>query len=299
MFTAGPAATQQLTVISWNTLVLSPAGKSSDELTYQASLRLPEGWKFGGALRTASDGRGPRRVRARLASRRWWTAPLLAGAHLRTIELSEGPIAHRIHVGGRQRGGAGRARRRDRRLEAARGRDRRPLRRPALSLLRLPADALRPHRALRARAPRVERQPHRRSARSSTPTTRLLSLDLLPHEMTHSWNGKYRRPAALMPASFEKPMEGELLWVYEGLTDYLGLVFAARSGLADARGVPREPGARRGRDGFARRAAPGGRRPTRRSRRRSCTGPGPTGRAAGAASTSISKACCSGSTPTP
>jgi predicted metalloprotease with PDZ domain len=54
--------------------------------------------------------------------------------------------------------------------------------------------------------------------------------DLLPHEFTHSWNGKYRRPAGLATPDYATPMKGELLWVYEGLTDYLGKVLAARSG---------------------------------------------------------------------
>jgi predicted metalloprotease with PDZ domain len=56
--------------------------------------------------------------------------------------------------------------------------------------------------------------------------------DLLPHEMTHSWNGKYRRPAGLATPDYQQPMRDELLWVYEGLTDYYGKVLAARSGLA-------------------------------------------------------------------
>jgi predicted metalloprotease with PDZ domain len=54
---------------------------------------------------------------------------------------------------------------------------------------------------------------------------------LLPHEMTHSWNGKYRRPIGLATPDFEQPMKGDLLWVYEGLTDYLGAVLATRCGL--------------------------------------------------------------------
>jgi predicted metalloprotease with PDZ domain len=54
---------------------------------------------------------------------------------------------------------------------------------------------------------------------------------VLPHEMVHSWNGKYRRPAGLATPDFDQPMKGELLWVYEGLTDYLGEVLAARCGL--------------------------------------------------------------------
>jgi predicted metalloprotease with PDZ domain len=51
------------------------------------------------------------------------------------------------------------------------------------------------------------------------------------HEYTHSWNGKYRRPAGLLSPDFEQPMKGTLLWVYEGLTQYLGHVLPARSGL--------------------------------------------------------------------
>jgi predicted metalloprotease with PDZ domain len=54
---------------------------------------------------------------------------------------------------------------------------------------------------------------------------------VLPHEFVHSWNGKFRRPADLATPDFEKPMQDDLLWVYEGLTDYLGPMLAARSGL--------------------------------------------------------------------
>jgi predicted metalloprotease with PDZ domain len=55
--------------------------------------------------------------------------------------------------------------------------------------------------------------------------------NLLPHEYTHSWNGKYRRPSGLATRNYQDPMRTELLWVYEGLTEYLGDVLAARSGL--------------------------------------------------------------------
>ena len=63
---------------------------------------------------------------------------------------------------------------------------------------------------------------------------KLLNADLLPHEFTHSWNGKYRRPPGLATANYQQPMKGELLWVYEGLTQYAGDVLAARSGLRTA-----------------------------------------------------------------
>ena len=55
--------------------------------------------------------------------------------------------------------------------------------------------------------------------------------DLLSHEYTHSWNGKYRRPEGLYQPNFSIPERGNLLWVYEGMTEYLGNVLAARSGL--------------------------------------------------------------------
>jgi predicted metalloprotease with PDZ domain len=55
--------------------------------------------------------------------------------------------------------------------------------------------------------------------------------DLLSHEYTHSWNGKYRRPAGLYQPDFATPQQGALLWVYKGMTQYLGNVLAARSGL--------------------------------------------------------------------
>jgi predicted metalloprotease with PDZ domain len=59
----------------------------------------------------------------------------------------------------------------------------------------------------------------------------LAEADLLSHEFTHSWNGKYRRPSTLYQPDFATMQQGKLLWVYEGMTQYLGNVLAARSGL--------------------------------------------------------------------
>jgi predicted metalloprotease with PDZ domain len=66
------------------------------------------------------------------------------------------------------------------------------------------------------------------------PNARLLMAGLFPHEFSHSWNGQYRRPEGLATPDFQQPMKGELLWVYEGLTEYLGTVLTARSGLMTA-----------------------------------------------------------------
>jgi predicted metalloprotease with PDZ domain len=62
-------------------------------------------------------------------------------------------------------------------------------------------------------------------------SARKSSASLLPHEYVHSWNGKYRRPADLATPDYQQPMQDDLLWVYEGLTNYLGTVLTARSGL--------------------------------------------------------------------
>ncbi|HET9819980.1 MAG TPA: M61 family peptidase [Rhodanobacteraceae bacterium] len=59
----------------------------------------------------------------------------------------------------------------------------------------------------------------------------MLDASLLPHEYTHSWNGKFMRPEGLWRPDFEQPEKPKLLWVYEGLTVYLGDVLTARSGL--------------------------------------------------------------------
>ena len=55
--------------------------------------------------------------------------------------------------------------------------------------------------------------------------------NLIPHEYVHSWCGKFRRPAGQCTPDFHTPQKTRLLWVYEGLTEYLGEVLMVRSGL--------------------------------------------------------------------
>ncbi len=61
---------------------------------------------------------------------------------------------------------------------------------------------------------------------------------LVTHEFSHSWNGKYRRPEDLATANFQIPMQTDLLWVYEGMNEYLGDLFAFRTGIRDASKFP-------------------------------------------------------------
>lgn len=55
--------------------------------------------------------------------------------------------------------------------------------------------------------------------------------NLLPHEYAHSWSGKFRRPARLWTPDYRQPMQGDLLWTYEGQDQFWGAVLAARSGM--------------------------------------------------------------------
>ena len=55
--------------------------------------------------------------------------------------------------------------------------------------------------------------------------------NVIAHELAHSWNGKFRRPEGLWTPDYRRPMQGQLLWVYEGQTQFWGFVLAARSGV--------------------------------------------------------------------
>ncbi len=67
----------------------------------------------------------------------------------------------------------------------------------------------------------------------TNPVSQMLGGDLLPHEFSHSWNGKYRRPFDLQQPNFNRPFpeHTELLWQYEGMNQYMGDLLAFRSGI--------------------------------------------------------------------
>ena len=118
--------------------------------------------------------------------------------------------------------------------------------------------------------------------------------DLLSHEFTHSWNGKYRRPVGLYQPDFATPMQGALLWVYEGMTEYWGNVLAARSGLknrAGVQGCAGDDGGGAGLHAGTRVAADGGYGGRRRA---FCAAGIRRGRTGGAGRTTTSRAKCCG-----
>jgi len=227
-FGAGSAATEKLYVVNWNTLLLYPAGWTTDELTYNASLKLPSGWKFGSSLPVANHA-GNEIHFAPISLTMLVDGPVIMGEYLKVIPLSsDGPPAE-LDVAADTPGALAappEVWEHWKNLVAQAG-------------ILFGARHYRDYHFLLTLSDHVahfglehhESNDSRVDERSLVEEEgRVLAAGLLSHEYVHSWNGKYRRPADLSTTDFEKPMQTDLLWVYEGLTSYLGDVLAARSG---------------------------------------------------------------------
>jgi predicted metalloprotease with PDZ domain len=228
LYTGGASATDKMTVLSWNTVLLYPAGYTTDDLTYQASLRLPDEWKFGTPLPVASQS-GTEITFKPASLTTLVDSPVIAGEYLRVVPLSENP-RQEMDIAADSAGD----------LDAPQDiLDRyKNLTDQAMKLFG--AQHFRDYHFLYSLSGHVahfglehhESNDSRTSERSLVDADqRLLAAGLLPHEYVHSWNGKYRRPADLSTPDYEKPMQDDLLWVYEGLTSYLGDMLSARSGI--------------------------------------------------------------------
>jgi predicted metalloprotease with PDZ domain len=221
-------ATASLAAIQWNRVLLYPAGAQSDSLQYRARLRLPAGWQHASALPLAGA-QGDAVQYAPVSLTTLIDSPVLAGRHFRTVELGGDP-AVQLHVA----------------ADSAAALALKPQAEQGLRRLVTEARALfgavhygRYHFLLgltdQTDSSGLE---HHESSDNWVGERALVDDDaframanLLPHEYTHSWNGKYRRPAGLATGNYHDPMQADLLWVYEGLTEYLQEVLAARSGM--------------------------------------------------------------------
>jgi predicted metalloprotease with PDZ domain len=229
-FTAGASATAELAVLSWNTVLLYPQGLAADDLTYAARLKLPQGWKHATSLAastTSSDSVEFQPVSLTMLV----DAPVLMGAHLRSVPLQSGkPVTHSIEVAADSEAAL------DMKPEDAAGYDRMVAQAGAL----FGARHYRSYRWLLSLSDAVAHfglEHHESSDDRMGEKTlreeggRRALARLLGHEYAHSWNGKYRRPADLVTGDFHHPIKSDLLWVYEGLTQYLGNILPPRSGL--------------------------------------------------------------------
>lgn len=220
-----------LGAINWNTVLVYPEGSSIDTATASVHLRLPTSWKFGTALRAekeAADGTtfAPETLRMLVDS------PLICGEYFRTIDLKgkDTPPAF-LHMTSE----AASAIAIDDKLIA----QYRKLVAEGVALFggsnfesyhfllicsdQLPKNGL---EHLQSSFNSVgEREMIDEKKRKAWPAY------LLPHEFVHSWCGKYRRPATMLTTTFHQPERTRLLWIYEGLTQYLGEVLTVRAGL--------------------------------------------------------------------
>ncbi len=229
-FSSGPGATDFLAVLSWNTVALYPQGPAADAIRVTPSLRLPAGWSFATALVKQGEDGGAVRF-APVSLETLIDSPVLAGAHLVDLDLGEhGGARHHLSMAA------------DRAADLSGAGD------LSAPMTRLVDEALTLFGArhytsyhwLLTLSDHVEHfgLEHHESSDDRVDEETLVqeaskrSLpSLLAHEFVHSWNGKHRRPEGLLSPDYQRPMQGALLWVYEGLTEHLGLVLPARAGL--------------------------------------------------------------------
>jgi len=229
-FSAGAATNANLAIVNWNELLLYPAGRAAAHVILQPSLKLPDGWKFGTALTQASRNSDTIRFHP-VTLETLIDSPVLAGRFFKEIPLApdiepkhyldmagDGPEDLNPSAG--QLSAFSNLVRETGALYKSRHYD-------SYHFLLTLSDSV-AHFGLEHHQSSDDRVEARTFLDEDAS---LLAGDLLPHEFTHSWNGKYRRPAGLATANYQQPMKGDLLWVYEGLTQYLGDVLAVRSGI--------------------------------------------------------------------
>ena len=227
----GGSATDKLLILEWNEVALYPAGTPAQKLTYDAKLILPEGWKFGTSLPVS--GQSGNSVSFKPISLDLLVdSPVISGEYFRVIDITPAgePIHHEIDMAADS--------------EAALAMS--PANIKQMTYLVAESGKLfgarhyRDYHFIFALSDHVAHfgLEHHESNDSRLPERTLISPGsgmalggLLSHEFVHSWNGKFRRPADLATPYYEEPEKTDLLWGYEGLTDYLGPMLAARSGL--------------------------------------------------------------------
>jgi len=241
-YSSAGSTSANLALLSWNTMLVYPAGSDASAVMITPSVKVPDGWKIGTALdkdgKVVADANcavgtvcGPTTKFKTVSLETLVDSPVLAGRYFREVELApeikpkhfldmaaDGPEELELsqeHIEDfdklvRETGALYKSRHYG-----------------SYHFLVTLSDEV-AHFGLEHHQSSDDRVP----AKTFT-DDQMFVLDglLLPHEFTHSWNGKYRRPAGLATKNYQDPMKGDLLWVYEGLTEYLGDVLAARSGI--------------------------------------------------------------------
>src|SRR5579863_4282745 len=235
-FSAGPTSSEQLAVISWNHFVLLPKGRDAATISTDAQLLAPPGWQLVSALDSHAAADGAVQFEA-VNLARLIDSPVQIGRHARRVDLAGAApypeLKHSISIMADSEAALNVAKE----FQAD------------YSHLVAEAGALFGTRMYRHYTWLLTLSDHvahfglehhessdDRSDENSLSDGALREgvAELLAHEYVHSWNGKYRRPAGLLSADYQKPMDGSLLWVYEGLTQFYGTLLPVRAGLMPA-----------------------------------------------------------------
>jgi predicted metalloprotease with PDZ domain len=229
-FTSAACATPNLLLLSWNEVSFYPTGQKTDVLRCEASLTLPDHWQYGTALETSSPGGATVKFQP-CTFTTLVDSPVLCGRYFKTVELAPGDsVPVRLRMACDSEEGLN--------IPDSQVQTLRNLAREAKALFGTQhfrhydfLMTLSEHTAHFGLEHHQSSDDRVRERVWLDDDLRRNASNLLSHEFVHSWNGKFRRPGGLATGDFFTPMQGDLLWVYEGLTQYLGFVLAGRSGI--------------------------------------------------------------------
>ncbi len=221
-------------LISPNTVLVYPEGMHDGEWMIETTLTLPEDWKAACALEEVESEAEADYAYAPTSIRMLIDAPIMVGRHYKMYELNEEGVSappHRLHVFSEMASAV------DIHPEVLNG-----YRRMVTQAARLFGSHPFPSMdILLGTTNQLGRNglEHLRTTMNIIPLGTLDHPDnlngwdqmLIPHEYVHAWCGKYRRPDAMATTDFHTPKGTELLWVYEGLTQYLGELLEIRADL--------------------------------------------------------------------
>jgi predicted metalloprotease with PDZ domain len=229
-FAPGNTSTPVQGDVNWDQVVLYPADTNADSVMVAASVKLPERWSYATAL-PGPPQQGATIHFAPVSLSTLIDSPLMCGSIMREFDITPKGVSQRHLL--------------DLFEESPEGLNVPPERIVAFRNLVSEAGAMfRSHHygsyhfLVEAQNESSDGLEHHESSDDQIPTLGLVSPsfsgeggNLLAHEMIHSWNGKFRRPAGLATPDYQQPMIGDLLWVYEGLTSYWAEILATRAGL--------------------------------------------------------------------
>jgi predicted metalloprotease with PDZ domain len=227
-FSSGASAAPHLAVLNWNQVLLYPAGYDFRQILYTPVLHLPAGWQFHTALPVRSV-QGDTVEFATVPLNTLVDSPVQIGEYTRVVRLTDNPL-HEIDI----------AADRPDELQMSPELERHYRQLVAETGALFGSRHYREYHFLLTLSDYLAHfgLEHHESSDDRTDGETLIDpqraradITLLPHEFAHSWNGKYRRPVGLVTRNYQEPMKDDLLWVYEGLTQYLSFILSGRSGL--------------------------------------------------------------------